>query len=40
MSESMSEKMARVLQTDDDARKRVKAIFKGYKGWSHWTDDA
>ena len=39
VSESMSES-GRVLQTNDDARKRAKAIFRGYKGWSGWIGDA
>ena len=34
------EKVAQVLQTDGDARKRVKVIFKGYKGQCRWIGDA
>ena len=39
VSESMSES-GRVLQTNDDARKRAKAILRGYKGRSGWISDA
>ena len=37
------EKVAQVLQTDGDARKSVKVIFRvfrGYKGQSRWIGDA
>ena len=34
------EKVAQVLQTDGDARKRAKMIFRGYKGRSRWIGDA